>query len=497
MTGLTATKEISYNVNLVQNKTFIYVGRKNVSTGIGVNWKVKHPIYWSQYQIKETDFRIKTATFSSPNYFDLTTGVFCVLITSPYHEDFGGIILSVTYNEDTGLYDYQCQDWSRQYMNKIEIILQKVLFYRLLQYLVTGGAIPPVKKVPKSLLKAYKFELSGLRKISDYDRKKCGGIIKGNPMLEEKSIIVRDKSFIETIRDLVIGSGEYIDVYFNKYGVLQLEPYHKNDFFNTGLHLTTREVANRKFKFDTTNIITHVTINGEDLRMGVGVRSQALTGGVDLSAYFGNLGSSISDPLKSETTSNNSKTTGSSSVKSTTPKTKTNTNNNGNPYGNKAKKVWIGADGGSGSFAREIASLLAKNGWTAHYSGEGAAVHNNDYKNVTSDYQILAIVDNGFCCTTVKEAYEGYAAPILRNKGVTVMFMFDTRNWTSGMAPYRYGDFSGYVAHTAWDDSSGYCTTMNVDNFFRNHNAVYCANPTASGMVQQFLAGGYYKFKGK
>ena len=44
-----------------------------------------------------------------------------------------------------------------------------------------------------------------------------------------------------------------------------------------------------------------------------------------------------------------------------------------------------------------------------------------DYENVTSDYQILAIVDNGFCCTTIKEAYEAsYVTNPLKRKNVTV-----------------------------------------------------------------------------
>ena len=142
--------------------------------------------------------------------------------------------------------------------------------------------------------------------------------------------------------------------------------------------------------------------------------------------------------------------------------------------------------------------MLEKNGWYVHYSGEGAGVHSADYENVTSDYQILAIVDNGFCCTTIKEAYEGYCAPTLRKKNVTVMFMFDTRAWTNpqGMKPFRYGDFGNHIFHTAWDDPSGYCTSMNATAFFKKHKAVYCASPTAQGMVDMFLKGGYFASKG-
>ena len=64
------------------------------------------------------------------------------------------------------------------------------------------------------------------------------------------------------------------------------------------------------------------------------------------------------------------------------------------------------------------------------------------------------------------------------------------------MRPYKYGNFGNKVIHTAWDDSSGYCTSMAVTNFFKKHNATYCCYPTAKGIVEQFLAGGYFKWKG-
>ena len=78
------------------------------------------------------------------------------------------------------------------------------------------------------------------------------------------------------------------------------------------------------------------------------------------------------------------------------------------------------------------------------------------------------------------------------------MFMFDSRQWTNPKVrgPNRYGNFKGTVVHTAYDDPSGYCQVMYVDDFFRKHKAVYCAAPTAKGMVDMFLKGGYYASKG-
>ena len=488
MAALTKTKEITYNANLVQNKTHIRIGRLNDPTLlVYLTHKDEDDIHWKEYEIKETDMRQKTATFSSPNYFDLTTGVYTVYITSPYHANFAGVILSVEYDEDTGLYDYKCQDFSRFYQDKIYVQTNKVRLYDVLASLITKGDLPMGKKVTKKFKKGHKKSLSGLRPASYYDQKLAGSTISFNPMTQKVSVRAKGKSCIEIIRDLVFGTGAYIDVYFDIHGVLQVVPYHKKDLFESGLHLTTQEIANRKFSFDTTNIITGVNIL-EDGDKSKRYTAKDLTN-VDLSAFFGNLTSFI----------DNTSSTSTSKKKTTSKKQSTTVTNKDNPYGNKAKKIWIGADGGSGGFTQEICKLLEKNGWHTHYSGEGANVHYNDYFNVTSDYQILAIVDNGVCCTTIKEAYESSdCAPELKRKGVIPMFMFDSRDWHDPKVrgPNRYGNFKGTVVHTAYDDPSGYCQVMKVDEFFRKHKAVYCASPTAKGMVDMFLKGGYYASKG-
>lgn len=450
------------------------------------SWKNAKTINYTKYNIKESDMRTKTATFTSPDYIDLTTGQYNILISSKYHENFAGFILDVDYDKEDGLYNYQCQDWSRQYQSKFEDVQTgKISIYNLLMSYITHLQLPPKKKYTAKEKKKFKTILSGLRPLAYYNQKVYNGNkYNGNPFQNKGQWIIRDKSYIEAIRDIVYSQLGFFDVYFNDKGILQIEPLSKTDWEKTGLHLSKYNTTKQKYKFSTTNTITKVLINGEGVKKGKSFKLNQLKNQVDLSVFFGDISTSISN---SQSKTKKSKNT------STTAKTGT------NPYGNKDKKIWIGADGGSGSFCKEIVKLLEKNGWSCHYSGEGASVHNNDYNDVTKDYQILAIVDNGFCCTTVKEAYEGYCVNTLKNKDVTVMFMFDTRTWTNprGMKPYRYGDFRGYTAHTAWDDSSGYCTSMKVDDFFRKHNAVYCAGDTAKLIVDQFLAGGYYKYKGK
>ena len=446
-----------------------------------INWKGAKKIPYSKYSIKESDMRVKTATFSSPSYIDLTTGLYAIRIVSRYHENFAGVVLDVDFNEDTGIYDYQCQDFSRFYISKLELIANKVPLYKLLMQLITHMKM---KIKPKMSRKGYTATLSGLRPLTMYNQSLYkGNRYKGNPFNKNISIIARDKSQIEVIRDIVFSQLGYFDVYFNDRGVLQIEPLSKTDWENTGLHLTNNEFSDRKFKFSTTNTITGVIVNGNDAKAGKKFGGNSLVN-LNLSAFFGNITTSIANPIQ---------------PKATTKKTTPAVTNKDNPYGKKAKKIWLGADSGSGGFGKEIQSLLEKNGWYVHWSGEGPNVHYEDYFDVSSDYQVLGIVDNGFCVGTVAEAYSSSIQNTLREKGVTVMFMFDTREWTNpdGMKPYRYGDFKGARIGKAWDDDfSGWTGKMNVDSFFRENHAVYCANPTASGIVDQFLKGGYYASKG-
>ena len=472
----------------------VFLWNKPVEEYVQVRVTAKTEIPWVKYTIKETDFRIKTATLTTPVPIDLTNGVRGIQITSKLHENFTGEILSNDYTDNKdGTFTYQCQDMSREFQGKMGLIIKgDINKYRVLQTLLTREGIGIGDKITASTKKNWKVALSGLRPLELYNQKLWANPAGGNMLANKEKLIIRNKSYMEAIRSICMASGA-IDVYFNNAGTLQLEPISLDDWQHTGLWLGTEEIAESKFSFDTTNVITGVVVGPvDDTKSGKYYSGKALTNGLDLTAFFGSQDAYVDNPNKQNTNTNKNAAKGTAKAKNNTAKV----NNKGNPYGTKAKKIWIGADGGSGGFAREIVSLLEKNGWHCHYSGEGAGVHNADYENVTSDYQILAIVDNGFCCTTIKEAYEGYCAPTLKRKNVTVMFMFDSRDWNEGMRPFKYGNFGNHVFHTAWDDSSGYCTSMHATNFFKKHNATYCCHPTAQGIVEQFLAGGYFKWKG-
>lgn len=496
MVALTKTSEIIYDTNRVQNQTLMFVSRKVAATDMPyTKWEVKHLINWKRYQIKETDFRAKTATFTSSDYFDLTTGVYQVLITSPHHEDFGGVILKVDYDEDTGLYDYQCQDFSRFYQSKFELIRSNITLYRLLVFLITKGKISTKGAVTKAMLNSYKNTLSGLRPAYQYEQSKDfnGSTISFNPMTEKVNILTKDKSLMEVIRDYVNGSGAYIDCYIDKYGIIRLEPFHKDDFFNTGLYLTTPEIASRKFTFDTTNIITGVIVKSNNtLSGGNGYSAKELTN-LSLSSFFGNITTSISNPNdanltikgSSGNTSTANKTSSASTKKATTP------NKNKNVYGTKKKVVHLNMDyinSKSSDYAvmNSMKSILKKNGWTVKIAGWGP---NSHYKNRGKVKKgIWFCLYGGACAGTLREhaTSSWFLNPLKKNKSrVVIGFFPPSGDIRKGGKYYKHLG----PAHD-WQGSMNYANINYPAEFLSKNGVPFMYANNAKNMVAKFLAGG-------
>ena len=374
LTGVLKTNEKIDANYTPASKTKIYIGRLSNAVYKYMSWNNKSLISWSKYQIKETDMRVKTATFTSDNYFDLTTGLYCVLITSPFHEDFGGVILSVEKDDNTGLYNYQCQDFTRQYQNKWESVFTGIPIHRIIKNIITGGEIKlDGSNLKGSVADAWKKELSGLKPAYQYEQKYWGVSEKKNfnPMTKSFKGIVKGKSSIEIIRDLVFGSGGYIDVYTNKYGVLQIEPYHKSEWLKSCVEIPFNEIQDMKVGFNMTNIVTGVEVQStEQLSTGKTYNSKDVVG-LDLTAFFGINGVSISNPNKS--TASSKKSTSTSTAKKTT----------GNPYGTK-KNVYINSDNIDGkstdkAFITNIGKKLKKQGWNYKIVGVGPNTHTETY----------------------------------------------------------------------------------------------------------------------
>ena len=444
-----------------------------------LSWKNSDSLVYTKYHIKEEDWRVKTASFTSPVHLDLTTGQYAVRIVSKYHENFAGIILDVDYDEDTHLYTYQCQDFSRMYMSKFESIVRNAQVYKLLMHLLSQGEIPVKDKMSR---KNYEHLLSGLRSIDSYDQSLYpGNIYKGNPFKKNDSFIARDKSFIEVIRNIVFYSLGFFDVYFNDRGVLQIEPLSKTDWENTGLHLTG-DYTSRKFKFSTTNAITGVVVNGTDDNAGKRVLSTDFQD-LDLTAFFGRVGTSISNPVKQ------------SSTKSTSNAVKSNNTtvvNKDNPYGTKSKTVYLNIDSIDGYSSDQkkmddMAKILRKNGWTVKTCGVGSESHYAQRGNVYNG--IWFTLYGGACAGTLRESCNNdwYRRPIVNHGSRTVVGFFPPAGDIR-----KGGKYYEWLprAHDDGFSGSGFTGVKHPANMLTVYGIPFMYAKNASEMVSKFLKGG-------
>ena len=476
------TKKKDENVNISNdNKTFIYIGRKKRATDIDVvvDWSKTNKIYWTKYQIKESDMRIKTATFTTNQYLDLTTGQYIVLITSPYHEDFGGIILSVEEDDKTNLYTYKCQDFSRTYQSKTQLILSdgQTTIYNALIFLICKGNIGH-KNPSKKDLNRFKNVLSGLRPAWQYWERAWGGILNYNFMTQKKKMVIRNKSYIEAIRDIVFGLTSFVDVYFDKYGIMHIEPFVKKDWLNTGLYITTPELSSIKHKFDTTNIVTGTIVHATDKKNWGKYYSAIDVFNLKLSLFFGDFVSSVENPNQAKTNANktNSKT---SNVKKD------------NVYGTRQKNVYLNTDSIDSYSAdmgrmQEMKKILEKNGWNVTIAGVGSEAHYERRGEVKNG--IWFCLYGGACAGTLREhcTSDWFLNPLKSNHSRVVVGFFPP----SGSI-LKGGKYYSHLG-PAWDwqGSSSYANIDYPGKFMSKNGIPWMYANNASEMASKFLAGG-------
>ena len=135
------TDKITKDTNLSRNQTILYIQQLETARQLSCDWSVAVPIHFEDYNIKETDMRIKTATFKSPQSLDLTNGQYAILMTTPLHEDFSGIIIGMDYDKKNDEFSFQCQDWSRKLMGEQAGYTEGIKVYNYLQYLITNCAV--------------------------------------------------------------------------------------------------------------------------------------------------------------------------------------------------------------------------------------------------------------------------------------------------------------------------------------------------------------------
>ena len=258
-----AIEDWEESINKIEQSS-VYTNYKDVPLRSG-------EVMFTSYEITETDGRVKTARFTTFQHFDLTEGRFWVYISSPYHENFGGIILSENYDKNTGLYTYQCQDGRRQYISKRRTTIGTpgaITGYQLIESLLVSPLVSSKGEYTIPISDEYRKAgaklLSGLHPVEDYDNLKLSPSVKAdNPFRQHPPEMLSYDSAIDKILALSHYASS-VDVYFTPDGVCHIDPINIDKWLNSGLKLTHSDLVHYKYSFDTTNIITGVTLKTTD-----------------------------------------------------------------------------------------------------------------------------------------------------------------------------------------------------------------------------------------
>ena len=312
----------------------------------GQRWHKDIP--FTSYEIIETDPRVKTARFTTSEYFDLTDGQTWIHISSPYHENFGGKILNVEFNKDNGLYTYKCQDGRRNYMNKERLKNTNTRVYELLQFLLLSTydttSPTPLDTIENSAdTERGSKLLSGLRPIEAYDIQ--NGVLKQNWYDQQAERQLSYDSAMDKIMTYSHVGGCPVDVYFSPEGVCQIEPLNVEKWIKTGFKITHSDLASYKYGFDTTNIMTGVNFQTPDTTPIVNADTgQTINEELQqLGFYFGaNIGmvSPVTESVTTETS-----TSGGSSIAT---------------GANKGKTIVVAADINNGNDSAMLGSVCSK-----------------------------------------------------------------------------------------------------------------------------------------
>lgn len=375
------------------NPEYMKEGNKlNLAPEWTLQSNLSNPIEFTSYEITETDPRVKTARFTTPEYFDLTNGQLAVLISSPYHENFGGLILKIEYDKSTKLYTYQCQDGRRQYISKAKLvtngtanaydILENLLVYR--QFYQGTLSIP----IPEDVRQRQYKILSGLRPIEDYNIMLSPIIGPENNLKNTYPEILSYDTLMDKIMNIAHTGQTPIDVYFTTDMTCQIEPIDINTWINTGLRLVHSDLSQYKYSFDTTNIITRVSVKNNTSDMS------DYQDWNELRFYFGQ-NRTIIDPATTQTSTASSNTGGS---------------NVGSGLMSGKKTFVVGADNINGrerSYINTVISKLQSAGHSTVNVGVGPSVVQNYGLKSASKGKIAVFIVGGSDAGTYSDFVAG------------------------------------------------------------------------------------------
>lgn len=370
---------------------------------------IPNGITFTDYEITETDRRTKTAKFTTPQHLDLTSYFTYVVITSPYHEDFGGVVLSIDYDADKDLYTYQCQDWRRQYMSKVMGISfgndSNIKIYHFIENTIIGPFTSGTVNIPISSeeKQQYAYALSGLRPLEEYNVR-VGALKAQNYMDRPLPQLLSYDSDIDKIFNVALSNSNNLDIWFDKYGIIHLDPIDWDYWLNTGLILTTENMAEYKYGFDTTNILTGVHVkNANDYTTRAFWNNYTYDGGIEkritdsLSVIYGNYTTVIDGPKTQNTTTDGTSTSTSSS-------------SGGGTSVLKGKRIAVGHDrcgGQDSSRLNQMVNTLKSNGYDAYSLGIGDSVCQNHGLKSSSKGEVCIFICCGICCGTIADFVAG------------------------------------------------------------------------------------------
>ena len=377
------------------------------------NWYNCSEMPFEDYSFDEADFRNKTAKITINQDLDLANKSYAVKIVNNHHETFTGIILKKS-KKPMDLLDYDCQDWNRLYVTK-PTIDAKASNYNLIKRLLNYAG-------------SSKWVYKGLLPINKYDQKKYGSIIGFNPMKNQNTLSIKDKTVKEIIQQLIYSTGAYIDIHYNTTGIMQFQPYHIDNWLKSVADFKYNEIIEYTWNFNTTDIVTAVA-DGKKIW--------------HFKDLFG--GNALSKLIHQQISLNENQNTNKTNNKTSNTNVKTD-----NPYKTKNKEVWVNMDNCWGSSAdhkylKTLCAELKKLGWKVHNTGVGSNNHTQIQGRNGVWFTLYGGVDVG--CLRESCLNTAYHNDLLsRNMKTVIGFMGGATDIRKGGKGYKY-------VPKAWDDN--------------------------------------------
>ena len=498
------TKRASGNYTIPGNnrgfiESHIYIAQFNVDNKSRYdipNWgeiiasnKAKD-IYFTKYEILDTDPRTMTAKFTTDKYIDLTKGRAWVYITNPFHINFGGRILDIDYDKNTGLYSYQCQDGRRQYISKSKVSVDKsmnstiydVLENRIASPGLSGKNTIPISNEQRTICSRL---LSGLQPIDNYNNLISGALKFDNKFKEKAPTLLSFDSNIDKIMNFAHIGGFPTDVYFSPDGIVHIDPIDLDTWLNSGIKLTHSDLVHYKYGFDTTNIITAVGVKN-------GGNVEYYDDWEALVSYFGN-NSTIIDAVTSST--NNTSSSGSTSGNGVVINQSTGLRDNSGANIAKNRPIVINIDnihtyGADKRTMEDCATALRNAGYTdVRVSGVGPGYHTSD---ITSgrvpNNGVSFCIYGGYCAGTFWDMCQPYIQNHVKNRGIQIVFGF------TNMPNYRRSQKNHLDKLTwlprAWDDNfSGLSGLSNPGQYITSRGIHYVYGDNGTELGQNLAKG--------